>query len=114
MKVGIIRCQQTEIYCPATSCISVAVNGEGSFAESGPAEIIGINNRDLNTFATDINTTRRLCSLIPPERTVVSESGITCRSDVEKLMEWGVNAVLVGEAIITARDIPAKIRDLMQ
>jgi len=44
MKVGIIRCQQTEIYCPATSCISVATKGEGNFAESGPVEIIGINS----------------------------------------------------------------------
>ena len=44
MKCGIIRCQQTEIYCPATSYISVAVKDEGSFAEFGPAEIIGINS----------------------------------------------------------------------
>ena len=44
MKIGIIRCQQTEIYCPATSCISVATKGEGSFAGSGSVEIIGINS----------------------------------------------------------------------
>jgi predicted metal-binding protein len=44
VKVGIIRCQQTEIYCPASSCLSSAANGEGSFTETGPVEVIGINS----------------------------------------------------------------------
>jgi predicted metal-binding protein len=44
MKVGIIRCQQTEIYCPASACIYSAANGEGGFAETGPVEVIGINS----------------------------------------------------------------------
>ncbi len=44
MKVGIIRCQQTEIYCPATTCLSVAGKGEGGFTEAGPAEVIGVNS----------------------------------------------------------------------
>ena len=76
------------------------------------AEIIGINNRDLNTFTTDINTTRRLRPLIPPGRIVVSESGIKSRSDVEQLKDWGVNAVLVGEALVTSGDILSKMREL--
>lgn len=77
------------------------------------AEIIGINNRDLNTLKVDINTTRRLRPLITQGRIVVSESGISRRSDVEKLREWGVNTVLVGEALVTANDIPAKMRELI-
>lgn len=77
------------------------------------AEIIGINNRDLNTFNVDIETTRRLRPLIPPGKIVVSESGISDRSDVQKLKEWGVNAVLVGETLVTAADIPGKIRELI-
>jgi len=77
------------------------------------AKIIGINNRDLNTFTVDINTTRRLRPLIPRQRIVVSESGITNRSDVEKLKEWGVNAVLVGEALVTASDVQTKVRELI-
>ena len=44
MKVGIIRCQQTEIYCPATTCLSMAAKGEGGFAEIGPVEVIGVNS----------------------------------------------------------------------
>jgi len=77
------------------------------------AEIIGINNRNLNTFKVDINTTHRLRPLIPQNRIVVSESGISNRSDVEKLKRWGVNTVLVGEALVTADDIPAKIKELI-
>lgn len=77
------------------------------------AKIIGINNRDLITLAVDINTTRRLRPLLPPEQIVVSESGISSRHAIEKLKEWGVNAVLIGEALVTAVDIPAKMRELI-
>jgi len=77
------------------------------------AEIIGINNRDLNTFTIDINTTRRLRSIIPRERIVVSESGIKSQHDIRKLKEWGVNAILVGEALVTASDTLSKMRELM-
>ena len=77
------------------------------------AKIIGINNRDLNTFTIDINTTRRLRPLIPQERIVVSESGIRSRSDVEKLKGWGANAVLVGEALVTTGNIQTKMRELI-
>ncbi|HUV75160.1 MAG TPA: indole-3-glycerol phosphate synthase TrpC [Dehalococcoidales bacterium] len=77
------------------------------------AKIIGINNRDLNTFEVDINTTHRLRPLVTGERIVVSESGIRSREDVERLKEWGVNAVLVGEALVTAGDTLTRIRKLI-
>jgi indole-3-glycerol phosphate synthase len=77
------------------------------------AEIIGINNRDLKTFEVDIETTRRLGALVPGGKIVVSESGISHRDDVQKLKAWGVDAVLVGEALVTAKDIPAMIKELM-
>ena len=77
------------------------------------AKIIGINNRDLNTLTVDISTTRRLRPLIPLERIVVSESGISSRGDIQKLKEWGVNAALVGEALVTAGDIPTKMKELI-
>ena len=80
--------------------------------ESG-AQIIGINNRNLNTFEVDLNTTQRLRPLIPEGKIVVSESGISHRDDIKKLESWGVNAVLVGEALVTARNIPDKIKELM-
>ena len=78
------------------------------------AKIIGINNRDLNTFKVDTNTTRRLRMLIPMENIVVSESGISNRDDIKKMKECRVDAVLVGEALMTAKDIPAKMKELMQ
>jgi indole-3-glycerol phosphate synthase len=77
------------------------------------AEVIGINNRDLNTFAVDINTTCRLRPLIPQTQIVVSESGIKNQSDIEKLKEWRVNATLVGEALVTADDVLSKMRELI-
>ena len=75
--------------------------------------IIGINNRDLVTFNVDIDTTRRLCNLIPADKIVVSESGIKNKNDMAKLKKWGVNAVLVGESLVTSEDIPAKIKELI-
>ncbi|MFQ6121498.1 MAG: indole-3-glycerol phosphate synthase TrpC [Dehalococcoidales bacterium] len=96
------------------SClVEVHNQAEVENALASGAEIIGINNRDLNTFEVDINTTRRLRPLIPQERIVVSESGISCRGDIEKLKEWGVNAVLVGEALVMADDILTKMGELL-
>ncbi|MFC1865317.1 indole-3-glycerol phosphate synthase TrpC [Chloroflexota bacterium] len=80
--------------------------------ESG-AEIIGINNRDLDTFIVDINTTKRLKALIPMDRLTVSESGIKNRRDMQKLDDWGIDAALVGEALMAAPDIAAGMRELL-
>ena len=76
------------------------------------ADIIGINNRDLATFKTDLKTTVRLRPMIPTEKIVVSESGIKSRMDVEKLMKEGVDAILVGETLMKSNDISAKLREL--
>jgi len=93
--------------------VEVHNEGEVERAVRSEAEIIGINNRDLNTFSIDINTTRRLRPLIPQERIVVSESGIKNKTDIEKLGKWGVDAVLVGEALVTAGDVRAKMKELI-
>lgn len=76
------------------------------------AQIIGINNRDLKTFTIDLETTRRLRPLIPQDRIVVSESGIKDQGDVQKLQQWGVDAMLVGEALVAAGDVAEKVREL--
>ena len=76
------------------------------------ATVIGINNRDLRTFRVKLDTTRRLRPMIPPDRLVVSESGIRCRDDIRKLKEWDVDAVLVGEALVSADDVAQKVREL--
>jgi indole-3-glycerol phosphate synthase len=94
--------------------IEVHNEGEVERAILSEAKIIGINNRDLNTFTVDITTTRRLRPLIPQERIVVSESGIKSRGDIEKLRRWGVDAVLVGEALVTAGDVLAKMKELVR
>jgi len=75
--------------------------------------LIGINNRDLRTFETDLAVTERLRPLIPDDRVVVSESGIFTRADVERLADAGVHAVLVGEALITAPDTRLKMKELL-
>jgi len=75
-------------------------------------KIIGINNRNLDTMAVDINITKNLRPLIPPDRIVVSESGIKGREDIQRLRELGVNAVLIGEVLVTASDVAAKIKEL--
>ena len=76
------------------------------------ATIIGINNRDLTKMKTDRETTIRLRSLIPDGRVTISESGIETRADVDELHRLGVDAMLVGEALLRAADIDAKVREL--
>ena len=76
------------------------------------AEVIGINNRDLTTFHTDLAVTQRLAPTVPKGKIIVSESGIHTREHMRELKQYGVHAALVGEALITATDIGAKIREL--
>jgi indole-3-glycerol phosphate synthase len=77
------------------------------------ANIIGINNRDLQTFAVSLDTTYQLLELLPKEITAVSESGIQNHSDIQELERIGVNAVLIGESIVTAKDPAKQIRALL-
>jgi indole-3-glycerol phosphate synthase len=77
------------------------------------ARLIGVNNRDLRTFKTDLATTERLAAMKPPGALLVSESGIHTRADVERLAAHGCDAMLVGEALITAPDRRALARTLL-
>ncbi len=74
--------------------------------------LAGINNRDLTTFQTLLETTERLRPMIPASISVVSESGISSGHEVQRLAAAGVDAVLVGEALVTAPDISAKVQEL--
>ena len=76
------------------------------------ARLIGINNRDLKTFSTDLGVTLRLAKRIPSGKVIVSESGIHKRDDVTRLVEAGVHAMLVGESLIKAQDTGAKMKEL--
>jgi len=80
--------------------------------ESG-ASIIGINNRDLKTFEVDMGTTIKLAPLIPEDRVIVSESGISTHADIMYLKKAGVAAFLIGEAILKERDMRAKLKELL-
>ena len=82
-------------------------------AMSSQVKIIGINNRDLKTFKVDLGTTERLLPLINKDRIVVSESGIQNRADVLKLQELGVDALLIGEAFMSADNIGNKMKEMM-
>lgn len=77
------------------------------------ARLIGVNNRDLRDFSVDLNITLRLRPLVPPEITLVSESGIHTREDVRRLEAAGVNAILVGESLMRSENIRGKINELL-
>lgn len=76
------------------------------------SHLVGINNRDLHTFRVSLGVSLALRPLIPEDVTVVAESGIHSRQDVLRLAEAGVHAILVGEALVTAADIPEKVQEL--
>lgn len=76
------------------------------------ARIIGVNNRNLKDFSVDTDNSRRLRNLIPQDILFVSESGINSAEDVQKLREIGVDAVLVGEALMRAADKTSKLTAL--
>ena len=96
------------------ACLVEAHNeNEVEMALNADAGIIGINNRDLDSFRVDIDTTRRLRDLIPDGKIVVSESGIRTRADMKQLKNWGVHAVLIGEALVVAESVENKMREIM-
>ena len=78
------------------------------------SDIIGINNRDLRSFKVDLETSRKLIPLIPKGKIVVAESGIKDAKDVKTIKDLGANAVLIGEALLKAGDIPSKIKQLIE
>jgi len=76
------------------------------------AELIGINNRDLANFTVDLKRTESLIAFIPAGVTVISESGIVERADVEKLKKWGAKGALVGETLMKSVDKSKKMKEL--
>lgn len=76
------------------------------------ADLVGINNRDLDTFKTTLETSARLRSLIPPGPVVVSESGIGSREDVVLLRQMNVDAALIGEELVKSADPAKKLKEL--
>ncbi|MDR3579691.1 MAG: indole-3-glycerol phosphate synthase TrpC [Oryzomonas sp.] len=75
--------------------------------------LIGVNNRNLRTFVTDLDTTARLARMLPSERLLVAESGINTRSDIQRLTAAGAGAFLIGESLMRETDMGAKLRELV-
>jgi len=93
--------------------VEVHSETELGIALNSGARVIGINNRDLTTFTVDLTITEQLQPLIPQDRIVVSESGIRNRGDMEKLSQLGVDAVLIGESLLSAPDIASRMKELL-
>lgn len=74
------------------------------------AELIGVNARNLKTLAVDNDTFGRLAPLVPDDRVLVAESGITCTADVQRFADQGARVVLVGEALVKDGDPEGAVR----
>ncbi len=81
-------------------------------ANKSGAKLMGVNNRDLRTFATSLETSVELAALAPADATLVSESGISSRTDIERLRRCGYRGFLIGESLMRAADPVALIRSL--
>jgi indole-3-glycerol phosphate synthase len=104
----ILECQTLAL----VALVEVHNKSELDRALEANAEVIGINNRNLHDFSVDITTCLRLAGLCPPEVVVVAESGISSIEDINILKEANIDAVLVGEALVTAKDVASKVRNL--
>ena len=90
--------------CSVDVLVEVHNSRELDLALELQSPLLGINNRDLHTFATSLDTTLELLAEVPSDRLLVTESGIHDRADVDAMRSHGVNAFLVGEAFMTASD----------
>lgn len=93
--------------------VEVHDEDEVRIAVDAGVEVLGINNRDLHSLEVDLETTFRLLADVPAGTVVVAESGITRAEDVESLEEAGVDAILVGEALMRADDPVRAVRELL-
>ncbi len=100
----------SEFHLPAFIEVTDAAEVEMALDAGAPA--IGINNRNLHNFSEDLSTTERLRAQIPPHIPVVAASGVRTRDDMRRMEASGVDAVLIGEALASAPDPAAKMREL--
>jgi indole-3-glycerol phosphate synthase len=96
-----------------STLVEVHVAEELDTALAVGAPVIGVNNRDLRTLRTSLDPSLALLPRIPPGHVAVSESGIASGADVERVLAAGAHAILVGEGLVRAPDVPAKVRELL-
>lgn len=117
--VRILSDEQLKDYLTLAAQLSLSVlvevhdEQEVERAMAAGAHIIGVNNRDLSTFTVDLGTTMRLKKMIPGGYVLVSESGIHTRDHVMMLEDGGIDAILVGEALVTSGNIHGKIFEML-
>jgi indole-3-glycerol phosphate synthase len=96
-----------------TALVEVHDEAEVETALKIAPKLIGVNNRNLHDFSVDLQTTGRLRQSVPANIAVIAESGIHTAKDVARVCDMGVDAILVGEALVTAGDVGAKVRELV-
>ncbi len=96
--------------------VLIEVHNEDELARALDLEspLIGINNRDLGTFETTLETSERLAKLVPPHKTIIAESGITSHGGLQRLGEAGIKTFLVGESLMRQPDVEAATRALLE
>jgi indole-3-glycerol phosphate synthase len=93
--------------------IEVHNRAELERAEALKSRMIGINNRDLNTFETTLDTTRKLAKLVPPDRMIICESGLNTPEDLADMARYGARSFLIGETLMRAEDVTLATRTLL-
>lgn len=96
-----------------SALVEVHTEQEAKRAVAVGAKIIGINNRNLHTFATDLQTTKAVLPHIPRGCTAVTESGIKTAADIAMMRSWGVSVFLIGEALMTSGDPAARLKEFL-
>lgn len=109
-----IACMQAADQADIEPFVEVHSEGELRTALGSGAHLIGINHRDLKTFQLDATLSERLIPKVPAGKVIVAESGVQSPEDVQRLKRLGVHALLIGEALMTAPDVAAKVRELFQ
>ena len=116
---GILEKEQLREYIRLTESLGLSALVEVHFKEDldkaldSGANIIGINNRNLSTFSTELHTSLTLIPHIPADKIIISESGIQVRNDIETLMKAGIHAFLIGEILMRSENIGEKLSELL-
>lgn len=95
--------------------VLIEVHDEAELERAGllKSTLVGINNRDLHSFQTSLDTTRKLSKLVPAERTIVSESGLNTPEDLADMARYGVRTFLIGESLMRQEDVATATRTLL-
>ena len=96
--------------------VEVFTEEEAKITIDKGGKIVGVNNRDLDTFKVDINKSKNLCPKIKEwgAEVVVAESGISSKEEIDELRKYGVNAFLIGESLMREKDIASKLREFIE